>query len=111
MKKEKTLKEDIHFRVLRFIEENPRINQRELSKKLGISLGSVNFCIKALIRVGHIKIQNFGKNPHKLNYIYFLTPKGFSKKTKLGANFLKKKIEEYNALKIEIELLTKINKN
>ena len=106
MKKKITIKEDIHFRVLWLIEETPEISQRELAKKLKISLGSVNFCIKALIEVGHIKIKNFEKNPNNLNYLYLLTPHGIEKKAKLTASFLKRKIIEFDLLKNEIELLT-----
>ncbi len=108
MKKKITIKEDIHFRILWLIEETPGISQRELAKKLKISLGSVNFCIKALIEVGHIKIKNFEKNPNKLNYFYLLTPHGIKKKANLTASFLKRKIAEYNLLKKEIKLLTKV---
>ena len=108
MKKKLTIKEDIHFKVLWLIEEKPAISQRELAKKLNISLGAVNFCIKALIEVGHIKIQNFEKNPNKLNYLYLLTHRGNEKKAKLTDSFLKRKIIEFNLLKNEIQLLTKI---
>ena len=71
-KRTKTIEPDIHYKVLDLIEENPKITQRELSKKLGVSLGSINFCMKALIDVGHIKVENFKKNPQKLNYLYLL---------------------------------------
>ncbi len=96
---------DIHFRVLHTLEENPHITQRELAKKLGVSLGGVNYCLKALIEVGHIKMSNFQKNPNKSSYFYLLTPKGFSKKTSLAADFLKRKMVEYEALKIELDLI------
>ena len=105
MKKQKTIKEDIHFRVLRLIEKTPEITQRELAYQLGISLGSVNFCIKSLIEMGQIKIKNFERNPHKLDYLYLLTPSGIEKKAKLAANFLKRKLVEYELLKHEIDSL------
>ena len=73
-KKIQIIEPDIHYKVLDLIEENPKITQRELSKKLGVSLGSINFCMKALIDVGHIKVENFKKNPQKLNYLYVLSP-------------------------------------
>ena len=96
---------DIHFRVLHTLEDNPHITQRELAKKLGVSLGGVNYCLKALIEVGHIKMSNFQKNPNKSSYFYLLTPKGFSKKTSLATDFLKRKMVEYEALKVELDLI------
>ena len=69
--KNKAIDPDIHFRVLNVLEENSSITQRELAQKLGISLGSVNFCLKALIDIGHIKVKNFQKNPDKSVYLYF----------------------------------------
>ena len=99
----KNIDPDIHFRVLHTLEENPHITQRELAQKLGISLGSVNFCLKALIDIGHIKIKNFQKNPDKSIYLYLLTPQGLKQKALLTAGFLKRKLEEYRALKHEIE--------
>ncbi|CAM8361910.1 MarR family EPS-associated transcriptional regulator [Candidatus Methylopumilus planktonicus] len=99
----KAINPDIHFRVLNALEKNPDITQRQLAKILGISLGGVNYCLKALIDVGHIKINNFQKNPNKSIYLYLLTPKGISKKTLLAAEFLNRKMAEYEALRIEIE--------
>jgi MarR family transcriptional regulator, temperature-dependent positive regulator of motility len=89
--------------VLHLIEEHPKLTQRELAQKLGISLGGVNYCLKALVGVGHIKIINFSKNPSKSVYLYLLTPKGIAEKAKLTAGFLKRKMTEYQALKKEIE--------
>ena len=99
----KSIHPDIHFRVLNTLEENPSITQRDLAKKLKISLGSVNFSIKALIEIGHVKINNFRNTPHKSTYFYLLTPKGFSTKAKLASGFVKRKIAEYEALKDEID--------
>jgi EPS-associated MarR family transcriptional regulator len=99
------IKEDIHFRVLRIIDENPKVSQRELASKLGISLGRVNFLIKSLIEIGHVKLRNYDKNPNKLGYFYFLTPKGILEKSNLTGQFLKRKIKEYEFLKKEIESL------
>ena len=106
-KKKQIIEPDIHFKVLDLIEENPKITQRELSKKLGVSLGSVNFCMKALIDIGHIKVENFKKNPQKLNYLYLLTPQGIGVKSTLMINFLKRKMREYDALKSEIDSINK----
>ncbi|QDD01809.1 MarR family EPS-associated transcriptional regulator [Candidatus Methylopumilus planktonicus] len=99
----KVIDPDIHFRALNVLEKKPDITQRQLAKILGISLGSVNYCLRALIDVGHIKVNNFQKNPNKSGYLYLLTPKGISKKTVLASEFLKRKMEEYEALRIEIE--------
>ena len=106
-KKIQIIEPDIHYKVLDLIEENPRITQRELSKKLGVSLGSVNFCMKALIDVGHIKVENFKKNPKKINYLYLLTPQGIGIKSTLMMDFLKRKMREYDALKSEIDSINK----
>ena len=81
--------------ILRKINKKPKLSQRELAKELGFSLGKLNYCIKELKKKGLVKIENFKKNPNKLNYIYLLTPKGVSEKTKLTINFMKKKAKEY----------------
>jgi EPS-associated MarR family transcriptional regulator len=96
---------DVHFRVLHLLEEEPELTQRELAKKLGISLGGVNYCLKSLIDVGHIKAGNFNKNLNKSVYLYLLTPKGIAEKTSLTAGFLKRKMAEYQALKQEIDAI------
>ena len=93
----------IIFNVLRKLEKNPSITQRELSNKLGISLGKINYCLKELRNKGLIKISNFRKNKNKINYVYLLTPKGISAKTKLTINFMKIKLREYEDLKKDIE--------
>ena len=91
------------FAVLRKIKNKPESTQRELAKDLGFSLGKLNYCLKALRDKGLIKIRNFSRNPNKINYIYVLTPKGISEKTKLTINFMKRKIKEYEELKSEID--------
>ena len=101
----RSLDPDVHFRVLHLLEEEPELTQRELAQKLGISLGGVNYCLKALIEIGHIKVGNFSKNPNKSIYLYLLTPKGIAEKTKLTAGFLRRKMEEYLALKKEIDAI------
>ena len=90
------------FQILRKIVEKPESTQRELAKGLNLSLGKLNYCLKALREKGLIKIQNFKKNPKKLNYVYVLTPKGITEKTKLTINFMKKKMKEYEELKKEL---------
>ena len=92
------------FNTLRKIKSKPNSSQRELASELGFSLGKLNYCLKALKKKGLIKIENFKKNPNKLNYIYLLTPKGVSEKTKLTINFMKKKAKEYDELKKELNL-------
>tara|TARA_B110000438_G_C15563670_1_gene542254 strand:+ start:310 stop:615 length:306 start_codon:yes stop_codon:yes gene_type:complete len=92
-----------HLNVLRKINRNSKSSQREMAKELGFSLGKFNYCLKALQSKGLIKIQNFTKNPNKINYIYALTPKGISEKTKLTINFMKKKMKEYDELKMELK--------
>ena len=92
-----------HFDVLRNIQKNPESSQRELAENLGFSLGKLNYCVKALQNKGLVKIQNFKKNPRKLNYIYVLTPKGIAEKTKLTLNFMKRKMKEYDELKKELK--------
>tara|TARA_B100001013_G_scaffold32444_1_gene17610 strand:+ start:128 stop:427 length:300 start_codon:yes stop_codon:yes gene_type:complete len=91
-----------HFDVLRKIQKRPESTQRELAKELGFSLGKLNYCLKALHTKGLIKIQSFRKNPKKFNYIYVLTPKGISERTKLTINFMKRKMKEYDELKNEL---------
>ena len=92
-----------HFNVLRKIQQKPKSSQRELAEDLGFSLGKLNYCLKALKVKGLIKIKNFKKNPNKLNYIYVLTPKGVSERTKLTLNFMKRKMKEYDELKKEVQ--------
>ena len=92
-----------HLNVLRSIQKKPETSQRELAEELGFSLGKLNYCLKALKSKGLIKIDNFRKNPNKINYIYALTPKGISEKTKLTINFMKRKMKEYDELKIELK--------
>ena len=90
------------FNVLRKIKSKPNSSQRELASELGFSLGKLNYCLKALKEKGLIKIKNFQKNPKKLGYVYILTPKGVAHRTKLTLNFMKRKMEEYDELKKEI---------
>jgi len=100
-----TQSEETHLRVLRLLEANPQLSQRELAETLGVSLGKMNYCLKALLERGLIKIQNFRNSRNKAAYAYYLTPEGISRKTVLTAGFLKRKLAEYENLKWEIELL------
>lgn len=99
------LNEESHLKVLRLLESNPRMNQRDLSKAMGISLGKTNYCIKALLGKGLIKMQNFRNSQNKLAYAYLLTPAGVDAKARITVQFLKNKIHEYEQLRIEIEML------
>ena len=92
-----------HFNVLRKINRNPKTTQRMLAKKLGFSLGKLNYCLQSLKDKGLVKIENFRKNTNKINYFYVLTPKGISVKTKLTINFMKRKMKEYDELKAELK--------
>ena len=91
------------FETLRKIKNKPNSTQRELAEELGFSLGKLNYCLKALKDKGFVKIENFTKNPNKLNYIYVLTPKGISKKTKLTIDFMRRKMREFDELKKELD--------
>jgi EPS-associated MarR family transcriptional regulator len=97
---------ELQFRVLRLLESNPHLTQRELSKALGVSLGGVNYCLNALVVRGSVKVQNFRKSNNKWAYAYLLTPQGIGDKAALTSGFLKRKIQEYQQLKEEIESLS-----
>ena len=97
--------QETHLKVLREIEGNPEITQRELARELGVSLGKVNYCLKALIQKGWVKANNFKNSNNKSAYAYLLTAKGIERKTKITASYLRNKINEYEALKTEIEQL------
>lgn len=101
----KTTQEDVHFRVLRLLEENPEMSQRDLAQAVGISVGGAHYCLNALVEKGLIKIGNFSAARDKRRYAYILTPKGIAEKSALTGRFLKRKMAEYEALKAEIEAL------
>ena len=102
----KTQNPDTHFKVMDLIHKHPDISQRELAKQAGISLGSMHYCLKALALKGWLKAGNFKKNPDKSVYLYLLTPEGIKHKSKLAVDFLKRKRQEYNQLKHEIDSLS-----
>jgi EPS-associated MarR family transcriptional regulator len=99
------LQEDNYFRVMRILQENPDLTQRELAEKLGISLGGLNYCLKALMEKGLVKMKNFANSKNKFGYVYVLTPKGMAEKASITHRFLQRKMDEYEALKAEIEAL------
>jgi EPS-associated MarR family transcriptional regulator len=100
-----TQKEVISFRVMRHLQENPYITQHEFADKLGISVGALNYCLKALMEKGLVKMKNFATFKNKFGYVYVLTPTGISEKTTIIHRFLKCKMDEYEDLKVEIEAL------
>ena len=96
------LHEETHLKVLRLLEGNPRLSQREVSEALGVSLGKTNFCLKALVDKGLVKVQSFRKSQNKLAYAYLLTPSGVSEKGAITVRFLKRKMAEYKHLQAVI---------
>jgi EPS-associated MarR family transcriptional regulator len=97
--------DELQHKIFKIIAENPQINQRELSRKLGISLGKANYCLKALMEKGWVKAQNFKNNKNKLSYAYLLTPSGIEQKAAVTLRYLKRKMEEYDQLKQAVEEL------
>ena len=96
---------ELRLRVLRALEVNPELSQRQLAAELGVSLGGINFALKALMGRGFVKVDNFRKSGRKVGYMYLLTPAGIAEKTSLAVAFLDRKLEEYDVLKQEIEAL------
>ena len=99
------IQEDTHFRIMRILQENPDLTQRELAEMLGMSVGGLNYCLNALIDKGFVKMGNFQKSKNKFKYVYLLTPQGIAEKVALTSRFLKRKMEEYETLKWEIQVL------
>ena len=99
------LQEDTHFRVLRLLQENPEMSQRELASAVGVSVGGIHYVLNALIRKGLVKLGNFTAAEDKRRYAYILTRKGVAEKTAMTQRFLARKLAEYNALKAEIKFL------
>lgn len=99
------LQVDTYFRVMRILQKNPDLTQRELANRLGLSVGALNYCLKALIEKGWVKMQNFNHSKNKFGYVYLLTAQGIAQKAVLARSFIARKMDEYDALKTEIELL------
>lgn len=99
------IQEDTYFRMMCILHENPDITQRELADRLGMSVGGLNYCLKALMEKGWVKMQNFSHGKNKFGYVYILTLNGIAEKAALSGRFLKRKMEEYEALKTEIQAL------
>ena len=99
------LTEDIRYRLLKILADEPQISQRDLAVRLGISVGKTNYCLTALVDKGLVKIGNFRKAQNKLAYAYRLTPSGIEEKTRVTMSFLQRKMREYVELELEIEQL------
>jgi EPS-associated MarR family transcriptional regulator len=95
--------EEVHYKLMRLVESDPTMSQRDVARALGISLGKVNYCLRALMQRGWIKATNFKNSHNKAAYMYLLTPRGIERKASLALRFLKLKMLEYEALKMEIE--------
>jgi len=96
---------DTEYTLLKILEDNPELTQRQISRKLGLSLGKTNYLIHALMGKGWVKLDNFRRSNNKLGYLYLITPKGIEEKSILAKNFLERKSVQYNKLKKEIEIL------
>ena len=99
------LHEDTNFRLMKILEANPNLSQREMGKELGISFGGINYCLNALVAKSLVKIENFSQNQNKFGYVYLLTPSGIAEKAAMTSSFLKRKMDEFEALKVEIAML------
>ena len=99
------LSEENRYKLLKLLDENPEMNQRQIASALGLSLGKVNFCLKALVEKGLVKAGNFSRSSNKRAYVYLLTLRGIEEKAKVTMAFLERKQQEYEALKTEIEEL------
>ena len=103
--RQESFREEVRFKVLRMLERRPDCSQRDLSEALGVSLGGVNYCLKALTQKGFVKVSNFRQSNNKLRYAYVLTPTGIAEKAQLMRRFLQRKMNEYEVIKAEIDAL------
>jgi EPS-associated MarR family transcriptional regulator len=99
------LDDSTRYRLLKILQANPELSQRQLASELGVSLGKINFCMRALLDKGLVKVRNFRDSNNKLAYAYYLTPKGAEAKVRATAQFLKRKMKEYEEIEREIEEL------
>ena len=98
--------EEVRYRLMTLIAQRPQLTQREAASELGVSIGKVNYCLKALMERGHVKLNNFRRSPNKLHYRYLLTPVGIEAKVQTAVGFLQRKMAEYEKLRIEIQRLS-----
>ncbi len=103
--RDRFVSEEMHYRLLRLLAEEPELSQRELARRLGVSLGKVNYCVRALVDKGLVKAGNFYRNPNKAAYLYQLTPRGIAERAAITLRFLRRKEAEHQALLDEIEEL------
>ena len=101
-----TLSQEVRYRLLKYLAEHPEASQRELAQELGISLGKANYCLKALMAKGWVKVRNFRNSKKKAAYLYILTRKGIEEKVNVTSAFLRRKVAEYDLLTKEIERLS-----
>jgi len=101
-----SITDEVRYRILRYVEEHPQVSQREMAEYLGVSLGKVNYCLRALIKKGLVKMRNFRGSKRKLAYTYYLTPKGIDEKINVTYRFWRIKTAEYEVISSEIERLT-----
>jgi len=99
------VQDEIAYKLLKIIETEPQLSQREIAARMGVSLGKVNYCLKSLIEKGFIKARNFYNSNHKVGYVYMLTPSGLEEKASVTYRFLMRKMQEYEEIKAEIESL------
>jgi EPS-associated MarR family transcriptional regulator len=95
--------DEIHYKVMRLVEANSRVSQREVARTLGVSVGKVNYCVRALVDRGFIKARNFKNSDNKVAYVYLMTPRGIREKARLAIRFLGIKMREYELLRADIE--------
>lgn len=96
------LDDETRYRLFKLVEEHPDMSQRQLAREMGVSVGKLNYCLRALVDIGLIKMGNFARSNHKFGYAYILTPKGIAEKSKVAARFLAKKEKEYEVLRAEL---------
>ncbi|MFC3052304.1 MarR family EPS-associated transcriptional regulator [Kordiimonas pumila] len=99
------MQEEVHFRILHLLNENPEMSQRDLADAVGVSVGGAHYVLNALVKKGFVKLGNFSSTQDKRRYSYILTPKGLAEKAAITQHFLERKLEEYHALKVEIDEL------
>ncbi len=103
---EQALSHEVRYRLLKYLADHPDATQRELARELDVSVGKINYCLRALTAKGWLKMRNFRNSKRKAAYLYILTPKGIEEKLSVTSTFLRRKIEEYESLSEEIERLT-----
>lgn len=101
---------ELHYRVMKLIEQNPDMSQRELASRLGLSLGKVNYCLKAFIAKGWVKVNNFRRSNNKLAYAYLLTPRGMEEKARITVEFFQRVEKEYETLRREVSQLDGVHR-